>query len=476
MNSLFATGVQKCTSFFTLYKKLIVTGTLSVLVGVGAWWVFVPHTPAWFSASPLNLDTVRYSESKQFGFRIHRWTTAEGTDVYCVPTTNIPMVQVSLLFPAGYAWQQKEDSIALLTARMLEASSTADVAAITDKLEAVGAIYEKGIRQDYARINLTSLSKPEYLVVATDVVREILASPRFVEADFIRLRNAAVNEAQQISAYPSEIAQRAVYQALYPEHPYRFRALGSPELLSAVTLEQVKAFFEQHYAANQAKIVIVGDLTLRQADALAKHLITGLPTKAPVLTLPVVDKLPSSAKIHQDLNVQQMQIYLAATGAFRAEDYYSLIVGNDILGGSTSGRLFQVLREAQGLGYNPYTDIGFGLQSQPFWLSIQTDAKSATQSVQQMQHLKEDFLQKGPTPQEVQAAQRRLIGELTLNLASNQQLLEAMVPVAFYNLPLNYYFNYAESVKKVTPDSVTAAFKKHFPDQHWVQVLVGPTG
>ncbi len=476
MNSFFVAGVQKCTSFFSFHKKLIVTGTLSICVGVGAWWALVPHTPAWFSASPLNLDTVRYSESAQFGFRIHRWTTTEGTEVYCVPTTNIPMVQVSLLFPAGYAWQQKEDGLALLTARMLEASNTEDLVAITDKLDAVGAIYEKGIRQDYARINLTSLSKSENLVAATDVVREILAAPRFLEPDFLRIRNAAINDAQQIAAYPSEIAQKAVYQTLYPEHPYRFRALGSPELMATVTLDQVKAFFEQHYAANQAKIVIVGDLTLRQADALAKHLITGLPAKAPVLTLPIVDKAPNTATVHQDLNVQQMQIYLASTGAIRTDDYYSLIVGNDILGGSTNGRLFQVLREAQGLGYNPYTAIGFGLQSQPFWLSIQTDAKVAAKSVQQMQHLKEEFFQKGPSQKEVEEAQRRLIGELTLNLASNQQLLEAMIPVAFYNLPLNYYFNYAESIKKVTPESVAAAFKNHFPDQNWVQVLVGPQG
>jgi zinc protease len=70
---------------------------------------------------------------------------------------------------------------------------------------------------------------------------------------------------------PAYIAQQAFYQALYGRHPYAHLSSGSIKAISALTVDDVKQFYQQYYGAKNAVLVIVGDLTEMQAKHIAEQ-------------------------------------------------------------------------------------------------------------------------------------------------------------------------------------------------------------
>ena len=86
------------------------------------------------------------------------------------------------------------------------------------------------------------------------------------------------------------------------------------------------------------------------------------------------------------------------------------------------------------------------------------------------------FIDKGPTPEELEAAQQNISGGFALRLDSNSKILGYIAMIGFYDLPLDYLDTFIDKVNALTIEEIRDAFKRRLHPERFVTVLVGPTG
>jgi zinc protease len=149
-------------------------------------------------------------------------------------------------------------------------------------------------------------------------------------------------------------------------------------------------------------------------------------------------------------------------------------VGNYILGGGGFvSRLTEQVREKRGLSYSVYSYFNPEIQAGPFTIGLQTKKDQAQQALDVVKEVLTDFVDNGPTPQELQAAKDNLIGGFALRFDNNKKLLDNVANIAWYGLPLDYLQTWTQAVQAVTVESIHEAFKSVLDPKRMVTVIVG---
>ena len=407
---------------------------------------------------------------------IHHWTTQKGVNVYFIQSTALPMLDIEVIFDAGSIRNGHQEGLSALTNALL-AEGTARFSAdeLHEQFEAVGAEFESDARKEMALVRLRTLTKPAYLEQALSTFIEVTAKPSFEQGAFERERNNALIALENENQNPARVAGKAFYQLIYGEHPYGAPVLGTKESLLGLTRESIIDFYKTYYVAQNATIAMVGDITLAKAQSIAEELSAPLNEgKAP----PSLDAVKqTSGKIERiDFPSEQTHILMGMPGLKRIDnDYFPLVVGNHILGSNgTINRLFQILRNQHGLAYSANSYFLPMHEQGPYILSVQTKKESADKALALLNQTFNDFLEKGPSEEELELAKANLLGGYALRFDSNEALLTHLAMIGFYKLPLDYNETYPLKVNEVSTKDIQAAFKKRFSTQQLFTVMVGP--
>ena len=208
--------------------------------------------------------------------RIEHWTTQSGARAYFVETHALPIVDVSVEFAAGGAYDPRERAgLGQLTLTLLKGGSARFSEAEVDRRIAdAGAQLRDNIDLDRAGFALRTLSSEAERKSAVDTLADILQSPRFASDIFEREKARAIANAAEAETRPDHIAEKRLYALMYPSHPYGLTA--TPSTLAAITREDVERHYHSRYVAAGAAVTIVGDLSTDAARALAEQLTSRL--------------------------------------------------------------------------------------------------------------------------------------------------------------------------------------------------------
>jgi zinc protease len=407
---------------------------------------------------------------------IQHWTTARGGRVYFVATEGLPLIDVRLVFDAGSARDGAKFGLAALTSGLLDTgAATWDADAIAQRLENVGAVLSTGASRDSAFVALRSLTHPEKLGVALDTAKEVLAHPRFDQKDLDREKNRTLLAIKQRGEAPDELAEIAFFKAVYGEHPYAHPPEGFTETVQPLTRDDLADFHKRLYVVHNAIVVIVGDVKRPDAEAIAENLLSGLPEgePQPALPQPTANKSPNAVKTA--FPSEQTHVLAGQLGMkVNDPDYFPLYVGNHILGGSgLVSRISEEVREKRGFAYSAYSYFFPQRETGPFQIGLQTRNDKAEEALQVAVKTVRDFVEKGPTDQELDAAKKNIVGGFVLRLDSNQKLTGEVASIAFYNRPLDYLNTFTQKVQAVTRDDIKRVFKARIDPEHLQTILVG---
>ena len=149
-------------------------------------------------------------------------------------------------------------------------------------------------------------------------------------------------------------------------------------------------------------------------------------------------------------------------GTWRKDpDYFDLYVGNHILGGSgLVSKLFVEVREKRGLAYSASSAFAPMLKPGPFAASLQTRNDQTQQALEVLNATLADFINKGPTQAELEAAKKNIIGGFPMRFDTNKKLLGYVAMIGFYDMPLDYLDTFRQKIEATTIDSIKAAFQR----------------
>lgn len=407
---------------------------------------------------------------------IERWQTQAGTPVLFYQAMDIPMLNISLAFRAGSAYDKQQFGLSTLTTRLMNQGSdglSADT--LANQLAETGAQFSSENNQDMVILHLKTRTQNPECQTATALFSRIIKHPDFPKAAFQREKNNQKQLIQQHLETPNEVASQHFFYRLYQKHPYAHPVDGELSTLATITRADVKRFHDTLFVNKNAILVLVGALSLEDAKQLSENISHALPEGPRAPDVPQAKPHHQQATTHVPFPSTQTVVRLGLLGInHHNPNYFPLVVGNYTLGGGALvSQLATELREKRGLTY--------GVQSQfipmpargPFVIGFATQNTQAKLAEDLTRDTLAHFVKTGPSDVELQAAKQFLIGSFPLAIASNKDMASILLKMAFYHLPDDYLATYTDKIAAVTKQDILSAFEAAVDPKQLIQVMVG---
>ena len=430
-----------------------------------------------FTRLGLALALTLSALSAHAGLAIQNWTTPSGSKVFFVESRALPIVDVQVDFrAAGTEVPADKAGLAGLTRRLLDAGAgSLDEEAIANRVADLGAQLGGGADMDRASLSLRTLSSPAERDGTVDLVATLIQQPRFPQAALEREKARSIAGIRESETQPDAILARRFAAAVFPDHAYG--RLPTVDSVASLRRDDLVAFHARYYTARGATVSIVGDLSRAEAEAIATRLTAGLPA-GEALPTTASTTLPARQTIRVPHPAAQAHIAVGQPGIRRGDpDFFPLLVGNYILGGGGFvSRLTSQVREQRGYAYSVYSYFAPQRDVGPFQIGLQTKGRQADDALRVVSVTLDEFLAKGPTEAELQAAKDNLINGFALRLDSNRKMLEQVAAIGSFGLPLDYLDTWRDKVRAVSAQQIRDAFRRHVSPEHLVTVVVGGDG
>jgi len=403
-------------------------------------------------------------------------TLANGLTLILSERHDVPVVAASLVLKTGGdANPSNKPGLASFTAAMLDqGTTTRNALQIADEAARLGASLGAGSDLDYSSVETRSLAST--FPAALSLLGDVVLHPAFPAEELERQRAQRLAQLLQQRDDPGSIADRVMAAALYgPTHAYGFSPIGTEASVKAISRQDLQSFWQGNFVANNAALVVAGDITLPQLRALAEKTFgewrggtvpaPNLPAPpAPQARLIIVDK-PGSP---------QTQVRVATIGAARSSpDFRPAQVMNLALGGLFGSRINMNLREAHGYTYGARSQFTFRKAPGPFRVSSGVRTDVTAPAVTEIFNELRGMIEKPLSEEELKNAKASLTQSLAGAFETNSDAVGNFENVFIYSLGLDYYTHYAEQVEAVTNAQTLAMARKYLVPTSMIVVAVG---
>jgi len=258
-------------------------------------------------------------------------------------------------------------------------------------------------------------------------------------------------------------------------HPYG--EVMTLQTIQNVTLKDCRHYYQTYFRPNVAYMAVVGDITPEQAKALVtKYFGNWQKSNVPRTTYPEVTTPDQTSVdfVNRPGAVQSVvNITYPVALSIGSPEVVKAHVMNQILGGGSSGRLFQNLREKHGWTYGSYSSVSavdiIGSLTLYAKCRIVVTTGSITEMLREM-----DSIRSYPVDQKtLDGVKNYMSGVFALRLENPQTIAQYAINIDRYNMPKDYYNNYLKHVAAVTPGDVEAMAQQYMLPKKAHIVVVG---
>ena len=466
-----------------VYSQTVLPGEREAYTEAAAAPSGAPPTPAAEIVRTPRDPAPAIGEVKNVDFPdLQRATLNNGIEVVYAHSSAVPVTRISLEFDAGIAADRADrlGAHSLMIDVMREGSTTRDSLALAEAQERLGASlsFVPTIDRTVATLGTVSTNLAPSLTLFADVLR----NPAFTPSEVERLRAQRLARLASEKTQPAALASRALPPLMYGEnHPYGRPSSGSgtPEVITALTREDLVGEHQSWIRPDNAKLFIVSDLPLSevtaqlnaafgdwQAPSVAKgtkDFSVAIP--APANRIVLIDRPQSPQSI---IMAGQVLPYAGT------DDMLVLGLGNTVLGADFMSRINADLRETKGWSYGVRGNIFTYQGRSPYTVNAPVQADRTGESVQALIYQYNRFLNgEGVTPAE---HERTILGD-TRSLAGSYEtssaVLSAMRSNDLYGRPDGYQESLAARINATTAEHMDAAVKAAIDPSKFVWVIVG---
>ncbi|MBW7650331.1 pitrilysin family protein [Anoxybacillus sp. ST4] len=346
--------------------------------------------------------------------------------------------------------------------------SARDIAESFDRIGGqVNAFTSKEYTCYYAKVLDTHAS------FALDILADMFFHSTFVDDELQKEKNVVFEEIKMYEDTPDDLVHDLLSKASYGNHPLGYPILGTEQTLATFTGDTLRQYMYETYTPDQVVVSIAGNVDESFIQQVEVYFGTFARQKgSDVHTAPTFYPNKTARK----KETEQAHVCIGFNGLpIGHEDIYSLIILNNILGGSMSSRLFQEVREQRGLAYSifsyhsSYRDGGMvtiygGTGSQQLDLLFDT-----------IQQTIEQLKQDGITEKELENSKEQMKGNLMLSLESTNSRMSRNGKNELLLGRHRSLDEIIESIDRVTKESVDRMARTIFTDDFSV-ALISPEG
>src|SRR5664280_2790822 len=353
---------------------------------------------------------------------------------------------------------------------VFKGTTTRNAEAIAREVDSIGGNMDAFTGKEMVCFNVKILD--EHVPVAMDVLSDMVLNPVFDSKEIDREKGVILEEIKMDEDNPDYLVHEIFTQNFYKDHPLGKPILGTKETVKRFDQDAIHGFYPAKFAPGNLIISAAGNVNHEEFVELLRQGFGQLPAgsngwhDSP-------PKVHSRIILRNKKSLEQVQICVGVP-SYRISDerrYVSYIL-NTLLGGGMSSRLFQNVREKQGLVYsifselNPFRDTG--LLSVYAGTSRESTPKVVQSIVNEFRQLKLNPI----TEEELKRAKDQLKGSLMLSLESSTARMSNLARQEMYYDRFLGMDEIIERIQAVTVESILVSANELFqPDRIAVTVL-----
>ena len=393
--------------------------------------------------------------------------------------SEIPTVTMLLTIRGGHRLEQADRNkagIASLTASMMnegtEKYTSEEFSAALDKL---GSTIRVGAGADNTTVYVQSLTKNLPATVA--LLEQALLHPRFDQADFDREKKQTLEGIANQTTQPVVIANNAYAQLLYgPGNIMSVPESGTTATVTALTLNDIKQFYQQNYAPNVSYLTVVGDVDQATAESQLAFLKTW---RRQGVTIPAgtAAQQPDKTRLYfiDKDGAAQSEIrvgYLTDLPYDATGSYYRAYLANYLLGGAFNSRINLNLREDKGYTYGARSGFAGTRYIGPYTAQAGVRADATAASVKEFMKEIQNY-RNGITDDELKFLQSSVGQNDALRYETGLQKAGFLARLVEYDLAPDYVQQQSDILKNLTAADVQASAQKYLPADKMYILVVG---
>lgn len=400
-----------------------------------------------------------------------KFTLKNGLTVIVAENHKLPTIGWTLTMQTGPITERDKAGYAGIFGQVMSAGTTSKTKdELNEAIDFMGASVNAGAN------SMSAFSLSKYKNEVLDIMSDILYNPSFPQDEFDRAIEQTLTGLTQTKDDPNAIAGRIAGIVNYgKDHTYG--EFASEETVKNITIDDLKNHYKKFFKPNVAYLIVVGDITKKEAQKMAKSYFgkweKGDVVKEEFPAAKTVDKTVISL-VDRPSSVQSViSISYPVDNKPGNADATAVSVMNNILGGGGSARLFMNLREDKGYTYGAYSNVGSSRYSATFGASASVRNEVTDSSLVQFMYELKRMRDEPVTQEELDGAKNALRGSFGRSLESRVTAAQFALNTEINNLPDDYYATYLKRLDAITVADVQRVARKYVrPDQANI-VIVG---
>ena len=315
----------------------------------------------------------------------------------------------------------------------------------------------------------------EDLPRAVDVLTDLVQRPLLREADLQLERNVVLEEINTVEDTPDDLVFELFAEQLWPEHPYGYSILGTPETVSNLKAEDLQALHGAGYYRGNCVVAAAGQV---EHQALLGMLgeagwFDGTERRSP---RPAVSPVPARRSTERRVERESAQSHIvfgSDTFPYRDPRRFALAILVNAFGGGMSSRLFQRIREELGLAYGIYAFQHLYQSTGVAGVYVGTQPATADQAAEAIRGEYARLSAAGLPADELAAGKQQLKGQVMLSLESPLSRMNRLAGVELHGDTYRPLDTLLADIDKVSAEDIATLAGEFFHPERQTVVRLG---
>ena len=404
---------------------------------------------------------------------IHREVLPNGLTVLTEPMQHIRSVSIGIWVKTGSRdedpqWNGISHFIEHMVFKGTKHRSAED---ITRQVDSIGGNMDAFTAKECVCFNVKVLD--EHLPVAMDVLSDLVLHPVFDTQDIGRERGVILEEIKMDEDSPDYLVHEIFTQNFWKDHPLGKPILGTKETVKKFERDPVLGFYGQRFSPGNLIICAAGNLKHEPfVDLVAKHFQRMKPVKNGFHS--PQPKIVPRIIMRNKKALEQVQICVGVPShPIAHERRHASYILNTLLGGGMSSRLFQNIRERQGLAYAIYSDLNPYRDTGCLSVYAGTSRESASKVVQCIVSEFAKLKSERVPDEELRRSKDQLKGSLMLSLESSTARMSNLARQEMYFDRFYTMDELLEKIESVTADELQQLANEFFHTESIAVTVLG---
>lgn len=423
--------------------------------------------------APQGAQTDVSAETTPIAKSAERLILSNGIPLIVREDHRLPFVHVAIALRGGLLAETPERSgyTQLMSDLLTRGTTTRTAQEIASAAEQRGASLTAFAGRNSFGLQVQCLQND--LPALLDLAADCLLNPVFPAPELEKQREIQLAAIRAQYERPFFVAEQALREMLYPDHPYRWSPNGEPASIRAARQQDLVDFHRRLVTRNNMAMAIFGDITTETARALAEKYFGNLP-EGPLPDLALSDPQPTLPARSKKREPREQTIVLVGYPGVRLGDPRAEAL--DLLDTAMSGLssdLAMTVREQRGLAYFVGSFHFAGLAPGLFVLYAGTREDAADEVLNLIEAETRRIAQEGLREDELNRAREQRIAAHQMSLQNNSQLAQVCALNELYGLGYDYAFKTESRLRALTGECLREAAASVFqPNRRAVSVVL----